>query len=161
MDILHTKVQQCQQHNDSLLLIPCNVERDRKIIDIVKSEDLLELQGDQRKRVGIVALACVKHTRDSIDIAKVQLVVLVLCAACSQDDNILRQLLCKLCIVLSGLHTAIAACHDDKLTDRAGLDRIDDLVRQRKHLLMCETADNASGLDFLRRLAGLCLLNDR
>ena len=45
VDILHTKAQQRQQYDDCLLLIPSNVEDDRKVVDAIHTKDLLQLQG--------------------------------------------------------------------------------------------------------------------
>ncbi len=55
MDILHTEVEEREQYDDSLLLVPGDVVGDRKLVYAVKAEDLLELQSDQGERIGIVA----------------------------------------------------------------------------------------------------------
>ena len=46
MDILHSQIQQGQQYDDRLLLIPGNVVDNGQLVDVLQSEDLLELQGN-------------------------------------------------------------------------------------------------------------------
>ncbi|MNY53154.1 hypothetical protein D3C86_1888870 [compost metagenome] len=70
VNILHTQIQQCQEYNYRLLLIPGNIVGDRQIVNILKSEYFLELQGNHNKRVGIVALAGIQYTRNPADVAK-------------------------------------------------------------------------------------------
>ena len=48
-----------EQFDGRLLLIPGNVADDRQVVDILQAEDLLQLEGDHRQRVGVVAPACV------------------------------------------------------------------------------------------------------
>ncbi len=48
MDVLHAKVKERQQDDDGLLLVPCDVEGERQLVDVVKAENLLELQCDER-----------------------------------------------------------------------------------------------------------------
>ena len=160
MDVLDAEVQQGEQDDDGLLLVPGDIVGNRQLIDIVEAEDLFELQSNQREAVAVVALASVEHARDAADVAKVELDVLVLRAACRQDDRILRQRLCELCIVVAALHAAVAARHDDELLDGTALDGLDDLVRKREDLLMREAADNRSLLELFRCRALLCHLDD-
>ena len=90
----------------------------------------------------------------------VHLDVLVLRAASRQDDRILRQSLGELCVVLTALHAAIAASHDDELLDGTALDGLDNLVGHGEALLVCETADDLALLELLRCLALLGHLDD-
>ena len=71
-----------------------------------------------------------------------------------------RQFFSKFLVIFSGLHSAVAARHNYKLADRAGLDGLHDLIRQSKDLLVRKTADDASGFDFLRRCTSLSLFDD-
>ncbi len=41
MDILHAKVEKGKQNDNSLLFIPCDIEENREVIDIVCSEDFV------------------------------------------------------------------------------------------------------------------------
>lgn len=43
MDILYAQMQQGKKYDDSLLLVPGNIEEDRKVIDVAGSKDLLQL----------------------------------------------------------------------------------------------------------------------
>ena len=161
MDILHAEVEESQEHDDCLLLVPCDVVSKRELVHIVEAEDFLQLECNDCQRVGVVALTCVEHARNAVDIAEVQLVVLILRAACGQNHSALRQCLCELCVVIAALCSAVAARHDDELRDGTALDRIDNLIRKCEDLCMCETADNLTGLNLGRRRALLCLLDDR
>ena len=161
MDVLDAEVQQGQQDDDSLLLVPSNVEDERQLVDIIKTEDFLELERDQREAVGVVALASIEDARDAADVAEVHLDVLVLRAASRQDDRILRQSLGELCVVLAALHAAIAASHDDELLDGTALNGLDNLVGHGEDLRMCKAADNLALLELLRGLALLGHLDDR
>lgn len=75
MDLLYAKIQQGQQYDDRLLLIPGDIIDDRQVIDILQAEYFLELQRDDRQRVGIVALPRVQHPGDPPDVAQIQFVV--------------------------------------------------------------------------------------
>ena len=90
VDVLDAEVQQGQQDDDGLLLVPSDVEDKRQLVDVIKTEDFLELERDQREAVGVVALASIEDARDAADVAEVHLDVLVLRAASRQDDRILR-----------------------------------------------------------------------
>ena len=56
VDVLHTEMQEREEDDDRLLLIPCDVVDNRQFVHIGEAEDLLELQGDERQGVRIVAL---------------------------------------------------------------------------------------------------------
>ena len=77
MDILHAKIQKRQQNDDSLLLIPRNVVGDGQVVDIVQTENFLELQSNDSQRIRIVALPGVQNTRNAVDVAQRQFVVFV------------------------------------------------------------------------------------
>src|SRR5574344_2269978 len=75
MDILHAKRQKRQQNDDSLLLIPRNVVGDGQVVDIVQTENFLELQSNDSQRIRIIALPGVQNTRNAVDVAQRQFVV--------------------------------------------------------------------------------------
>lgn len=77
-----------------------------------------------------------------------------------KDHRIFGQSLGKLGIVVAALGPAVAAGHYHEFPDSAGLDRVHDLVRQRQHLGMGETAGDLTLFDLLRRGAGLGLGNE-
>ena len=95
MDVLHTERQQGQEYDDCLLLIPGNVVGDRELVDIGKPEDFLQLQGNQSKGVGVVALPCVENPGNTVDVTEIQLIILVLSAAGRQDDDVLWAKTCS------------------------------------------------------------------
>ena len=159
MDIFHAQVQEGQQHDDSLLLIPGNVVGDGQLVDVRKTEDLLQLQSDDGQRVGIVALACVQHPGNAADLAKPQLVEAVLCAACGQDYRVCRERFGEIRIVAAAFCPAVAASHDHKLTDGAGFHRFHHLVSQGQHLGVGEAADDLPALQLHGRLAALRALD--
>ncbi len=154
-------MQQGQQDSDSLLLVPGDVERQGQFVDVAEPEDFLELEGNHRKGIGIVALPGVEHTWNPAYIAKGQLVVAILGAAGCKDDGVLRQGLRHLGEILAALVAAIAACHDDKTLDGTAFDGIHDLVRKGQDLVVGETANDVPRLDLDRRLAGLRHFDDR
>ena len=72
VDVLHAEVEQSEENDDGLLLVPRDIVGNRKIVDVIQAEHLFELQCDQCERVGIVALAgnrvragCRRYRRDS------------------------------------------------------------------------------------------------
>ena len=103
VDILHAQVQQGQQHDDRLLLIPGDVVDNRQVVDVVQAEDLLQLQGNDSQGVGVVALTGIQYTGNAADVTQRQLVVLVLGAAGGEDDRVLGQGLGKLGVVVPAL----------------------------------------------------------
>lgn len=92
---------------------------------------------------------------------KEEFVVLVLCAPSSKNYNILWQPFSKLAVIISGLHSSITSSHNNELTDRTGLHGFHNLVRKREYLPMRESTDDTSCLNLMRRLACLCLFDDR
>ena len=160
MDILHPKAQQGEEHDDGLLLIPCDVKGYRQLVNISSTEDLFELQGHHSPRIAVVALSGVENAGNTIDVAEVELVVLIFSAARGEDDHILRQCLCEVGIVVTALHTAIATAHDDELTDSTALDSLHDLVSKGEDLIVGEAADDLSVLDLLGSLALASHLDD-
>ena len=78
VDILHPLIQQGQQYDDRLLLIPGNVVDNGQLVDVLQSEDLLELQGNDRQRVGVVALTRIQHPGNAADVPQIQLLYLYL-----------------------------------------------------------------------------------
>ena len=101
MDVFHAQVEQGQQDNHRLLLIPGDVIDDGQVIDVVQAEDLLELEGDDSQGVGVVALARVQHPGDAVDIAQLQLIILVLSASGGEDYRVLGQGLGELGVVIA------------------------------------------------------------
>lgn len=89
MDILHTQIQQRQKNNDGLLLIPGDIERDRQLINIIKTEYFFQLKRDEGKRIGVIALSGIENSWNPADIAKFQLVVTVFRAACGENNRVL------------------------------------------------------------------------
>ena len=154
-------MEQGKQNDNRLLFIPRDVVHHGQLVHIVKTEHFLQLQCDEGKRVGIVALPRIKHTRNAADVAEILLDVLVLRAARRQDHRILRQCLSEVRIVLTRLHTAVAARHHDELFDRAALDGLDYLVRHSKDLLMGKPANDLARLQLRRRCTLLRALDDR
>ena len=160
MDVLHAEVEQGKENDDGLLLVPRDIVGNRKIVDVIQAEHLFELQRDQCKRVGIVALAGIEYARDAADIAEILLDILILRTACRKDDRIVRQLLCEFAIVVARLHAAVTAAHYDKLLDRTTLHGLNDLIRNGKDLLMREPADDLARLQLRRGGALLRALDD-
>ena len=160
MDVFDAKVQQSQQHDHRLLLVPCDVVDDGQIVDVIEAKDLLEFQRNHRQGVGVIALSRIQHTRNASYLPKGEFVILIFCAARSQDYRILGQSLRKIGIIISGLCASVAARHHHKLFDRAGLDRGDDLISQCQNLRVCETTDDLAGFQFGGRRAVLRLLNE-
>ncbi|GFI37989.1 hypothetical protein IMSAGC015_02178 [Lachnospiraceae bacterium] len=160
MDILHAKIQKRQQNDDSLLLIPRNVVGDGQVVDIVQTENFLELQSNDSQRIRIVALPGVQNTRNAVDVAQRQFVVLVFRASGCQDHSIFRQCLGKFGIVFPALGTAVTARHHNELFDRAAFYRIDHLIRQSQNLRVCKSADQLSCFNFSRCSASFCVFND-
>ena len=83
------------------MLIPCDIVGDRELVDIVKTKNFLELEGYDRKRIRIVALACVKDSWYSSDVSQIELIVAVLSASRCKDDRVLRKFIGKLGVVFS------------------------------------------------------------
>ena len=108
MDVFDAQVEEGQKNDDGLLLIPGNVVDDGQVVDIVQAEDFLEFEGDEGQGVGVVALAGVKNSGNAAYISEIQLVVLVLCAAGGQDDDVLRKSFSKFRIVLSGFLMSVS-----------------------------------------------------
>ena len=150
MDVLHAQVQQSQENDDGLLLVPGDIESNRQLVNIVESKHLFEFQGNDRQRIGVVALPGVQNSRNTADIAQLQFIIAILRAARRKNHRVLRELLRKLGVVFSGLHTSVTAGHNKELFDRTGFDGIDDLVCQSHHLIMGKAADNAASLNFIR-----------
>lgn len=78
MDVLNAQMQQGKKYDDRLLLVPGNIEEDRKFVDVAGSKDLLQLQCHNRPGIGVVALTGIQHTRNAVDVAQIELVVLEL-----------------------------------------------------------------------------------
>lgn len=125
MDILHAKIQKRQQNDDSLLLIPRNVVGDGQVVDIVQTENFLELQSNDSQRIRIVALPGVQNTRNAVDVAPK-----AVCCTCISRIRLSRSqhlsaVLGKFGIVFPALGTAVTARHHNELFDRAAFYRID------------------------------------
>lgn len=63
MNVLHAQTQQGKQYNHRLLFVPRDIIGNRQFVDIVQLEDFFQLQGDNGKRITVVALAGIEHTR--------------------------------------------------------------------------------------------------
>ena len=156
MNVLYAQMQQCQQDDDRFLLIPRNVVDNGQFVDVLQSEHLLQLERDDRQRVAVVALSGIEHTRNASDVSQIQLVVFVFGASGCQNDTILRQGTCKVCVIIAALHASVTARHHHKLTDGSALDRLDHLVGQLQHLVVCKAAHDASGFNLCRRRTVFC-----
>ena len=86
LDVLDPQVQQGQQDDHRLLLVPGEDHRERQVVDAAL-EGARQGHGDLDGRVGVVALADVQQARDAADIAELQLVEAVLAAGQGQDDR--------------------------------------------------------------------------
>lgn len=153
MYVLHPEVQQSQQDDDGLLLVPRDVERDGQVVDVLAAEYLLEFQRHESPRVAVVALAGVQHTGNAADVAQVELVILVFGAARGEDDAVLGEGLGEVLIVGAVLHAAVATAHDEEAADGTAPDGLYNLVGQSEDLCVGEAADYLALLDFGRRLA--------
>ena len=160
VDIFYPEGKESQENDHGFLLIPCNVVDDRKFIDILKAKYFLKFHGDHCKRVGIVALACVQNTWNTVDISKVQFVVAIFCTAGSEDHSVFRESLGKIGVVASGFCTAIAACHDYEFTDGTGFYSGDDLVSQGDYLIMGKTSDDFTVFDLCGSCTAFCMADD-
>ena len=156
-DAFDAQKEQGQKDGHGLLFVPGDIKGNGQLVDVGEAKDLLQLQGDDRQGIGIVALAGVEHPGNAADIAEIELVVAVLGAAGGEDDRVLRQVFGHFGKIAAGFLAAVAAGHDDKALDRPGLDRLDHLVGQGQHLVVGEAADDCAGLEFRRRFAGLGL----
>ena len=130
MDILHTQIQQRQKNNDGLLLIPGDIERDRQLINIIKTEYFFQLKRDEGKRIGVIALSGIENSWNPADIAKFQLVVTVFRAACGENNRVLGEPFGELGVIRSRLHPAVTSGHNEELFDCSGFYSIDNLVGQ-------------------------------
>ena len=146
VDVLDAQIQQGQQ-TMTAFVVPGDVVDNGQVVDVVQAENFLELQGDNRQGVGVVALTGVQHAGNAADVAQRKLVIFILGAAGGEDDRVLRQSLGKLGVVFTALGPAVTAGHDHKLPDGAALDGIHHLVSQSEDLLVGEAADDLSGLD--------------
>ena len=68
MDVLHAQVQQSQENDDGLLLVPRQHQRQRQVVDPA-AEGLGQGHGNADRAVGIVALAAIQDARDASDAA--------------------------------------------------------------------------------------------
>ena len=50
-DAFHAQGQQGEKYRGRFLLVPGDIERDRELVDVIKTEDLLELESDDGERV--------------------------------------------------------------------------------------------------------------
>ena len=156
MDVLDSKVQKREEDDDGLLLIPADVIRDGQLVHVVKAENLLELQRDKSEGIRVVALARVENAGYAADIAERELIVAVFRAARREDNGIGGELFGKLRVVGAGFHPAVAARHDEELTDSAGFYGLHHLVGQGKDLIVGKAADYRALFYLLGRRKGLC-----
>ena len=77
VNVLDAKIQECKEHDDCLLFIPCDVECKRKAVNVIQFKYILEFQCNQCKGVRIITLSGVKYTRNPADVSKVQLLSLL------------------------------------------------------------------------------------
>ena len=66
MDVLYAQMQQGKKYDDSLLLVPGNIEEDRKFIDVAGSKNLLQLQCHNRPGIRVVALTGIQYYQRSV-----------------------------------------------------------------------------------------------
>ena len=160
MDVFHTQIQKAQQNDDCFLFIPRDVVDDGQVVDILQTEYFLQFQGNDRQRIGVVALTGIQYAGDAANIAQRQFGVFILCTAGSQDNRILRQGFGKFCIVITGFHSAVTARHDNEFFDSTGFYGINDFIRQCQYLSMGEAADDLTGFDLLRCGTLFCMFDD-
>ena len=96
---------------------------------------------------------------NAADIAEVELVEAVLAAGQGQDDRVLGQLLGELRVVVAPGLGAVAAADDEEALDRAGLDRLDDLLGHPQHGVVAAAGEDLL-VRFLRDLGLLGRLDD-
>ena len=154
MYILHAKVQKGKQNDYCLLLVPCDVEEDRQVVDVVCTKNLFQFECHHCPRIRVVALSSIKSTRNTVDVSKVQLVVFILRTAACEDYNVFWQSLGKLFVIVAALHTTVATAHHDKLADSTTLHSFYNLVGKCKYLRVCKSANNLASFYFLWSLAG-------
>ena len=51
MYILHTQRKECKQHDDSFLLIPCYIEHDWQVVDVLYTESIFQSIGYDDERI--------------------------------------------------------------------------------------------------------------
>ena len=105
-------------------------------------------------------MAGIQHARNAVDVTEGEFIVLVLGAACCEDDAVLGQCLCEVSVILAALHATVAACHHYKLADGTTLDGIHYLVGEGKYLLMRESSNDFACFNLLWRSASLCQCDD-
>ena len=71
MDILDSERQQRQQHQYSFLFIPGNIVNDRKLINIIQTEQLLQFQRDDGNGIRVVTLSGIQYTWNTVNIAEI------------------------------------------------------------------------------------------
>ena len=152
MDVAHSEVEKREQHDDSFLLIPSDVEHNGEVVDIGRSKNLFQFESYQRPRVGVVTLACIEHARNTVDIAKVELVVFILGTAAGENHAIFGECFGKFGVVVAVFHTSVATAHHKEFADGTTLDSFHDFIGQSKYLGVGKTTYNLTVLDFRRCL---------
>ena len=71
MDILDSERQQRQQHQHGFLFIPGDIVNDRKIVDVIQTEDFLQLQCNDGNGIRVVTLSGIQYARDTVNIAEI------------------------------------------------------------------------------------------
>ena len=71
MDILDSERQQRQQYQYSFLFIPGNIVNDRKLINIIQTEQLLQFQRDDGNGIRVVTLSGIQYTWNTVNIAEI------------------------------------------------------------------------------------------
>ena len=130
------------------------------MVDVRCVEHFLQFQCGHDQGIAVIALSGIDHSGDPVDIAEIQLVVTVFCTSGGKDHSVFRKFLGKFRVVLSGIVTAVAACHHHELLDLSGFDSLTQLVKDLKDLIHSEPGGNRTGLQLRRRCALLCLLDD-
>ena len=77
VDVLDAQAEQCEQHDDSLLLIPCYVEGNGQVVDVVGSENLFQLQSYHSPAIAVVALSGIQHAGYTVYVAQIEFVVFI------------------------------------------------------------------------------------
>ena len=101
-----------------------------------------QLQGDDRQRVGVVALARIQHPGNAADIPQIQLVVLVFGAAGGENHRVPGQRLGKSRCSIPGSWPDRRSPPSPQTFDGTALHRLHHLVCQSQHLMVGEAAHN-------------------
>ena len=125
-------MQQRQQNTHRFLLVPTQYHRQGQIVHTTL-ERIRQRNGNLNRRIRIIALADIQQSRDAANVAERQLVKPVLAACQRQDHAIIRDLLCKISIVVASGLGPVAAADQEEMPNLLSLDRIDHGSRNAHH----------------------------